>query len=156
MCRKDVHCKLLALDAIDQVCCYSTKDYGTNVQDYHISYIQVLFNVLIYVDSWSLDDHKDYRYDSEHKIVEKEYLTDKADTHLNRSSSVNKQESNDIAYQEELILKSAAVDNAVHDLNRLYRLFEDDSFEIFELVYNDSCEHLWRGVSLANRDVAVL
>lgn len=107
----------MAFDAIDQVCDNATKDYGANVQDHHISYVQVLLDVLIYVDSWSLDDHKDYRDDGEHKIVKEKYLTDIADAHLYRSSSVNKQKSDDVACQKELILKGAAVDDAVHDLN---------------------------------------
>lgn len=55
-----------------------------------------------------------------------------------------------------MILEGATVDDAIDNLNRFYCLFEDDCFEIFELVNHDCCEHLWRWVSLADRDVAVL
>lgn len=97
MCREDVHCKLLTFDAVNKVWRYPTKDDCSNVQDDHISYVQILLNVLIYVDCWSLDDHKDYRDDSENKIVEEEYFTDIAYAHLDCASSVHEQKCDDVA-----------------------------------------------------------
>lgn len=58
--------------------------------------------------------------------------------------------------EKELIFECATIDNAIYDLDRFYRLLENNHLQIFVFIHNDGCQHLRWTLSLTNWKITVL
>lgn len=95
----------------------TSEDDGFDVDQNHVIYIEVLGEIFIDINFSSPDNHRNDGYDRKDEVIVEVKLADVTNPQIDDTPPINQKESCNMTDDQQLVLESMAVDDAVYDLD---------------------------------------